>query len=126
VLPDESGLDDAPKYEPVFGVRTHDRLGYYHALWRARRHRYPASAIVAAYDDHVEDVLVNVLYARGLLALGGRFAERADRVRERPLERSWDPGRACSGTSPAALSARCGSPPGRRWRRWPCRVCRRR
>jgi hypothetical protein len=71
VLPDESGLDDAPKYEPVFGVRTHDRLGYYHALWRARRHRYSASAIVAAYDDHVEDVLVNVLYARGLLALGG-------------------------------------------------------
>ena len=40
ILPDESGLDDSPKYEPVFGRMTHDRAGY----WRARRAR-PARAL---------------------------------------------------------------------------------
>jgi len=94
VLPDESGLDDAPKYAPVFGWMAHDRPGYYRVVWRARRHRYSATAIVARHEEHVEDVLVNVLYARALLALGGRFALRAQRIVQALLERSWDPAAA--------------------------------
>ena len=90
VLPDESGLDDAPKYAPVFGWMAHDRPGYYHAIWRARRYRYSATAIVARHEEDVEDVLVNVLYARALLALGGRFALlRA--VRRSGLREYYDP-----------------------------------
>ena len=50
-----------------------------------------ATAIVARHEEHVEDVLVNVLYARALLALGGRFALRAQRIVQALLERSWDP-----------------------------------
>ena len=76
---------------PVFGWMAHDRPGYYHAIWRARRHSYSATAIVARHEEHVEDVLVNVLYARALLALGGRFATRAQRIVQALLERSWDP-----------------------------------
>jgi len=68
--------------------------GYHRAVWRARRHRYSATAIVARHEEHVEDVLVNVLYARALLALGGRFALRAQRIVQALLERSWDPAAA--------------------------------
>ena len=46
---------------------------------------------MARYEEHVEDVLVNVLYARALLALGGRFATRAQRIVQTLLERSRDP-----------------------------------
>ena len=70
---------------------AHDRPAYYHAIWRARRYHYSATAIVARHEEHVEDVLVNVLYARALLALGGRFALRAQRIVQALLERSWDP-----------------------------------
>ena len=37
ILPDESGLDDSPKYAPVFGRCTHDRPGYWLLVERARR-----------------------------------------------------------------------------------------
>jgi hypothetical protein len=36
-------------------------------------------------------VLVNVLYAWAPLALGGRFATRAQGIVQPLLERSWDP-----------------------------------
>jgi glycogen debranching enzyme len=88
ILPDESGLDDAPKYEPVWGRMTHDRPGYFRAVQRARRVGYRALHLAERHDEHVEDVLVNVLYARGLHALGD---PRATRVEQALLERSWDP-----------------------------------
>jgi hypothetical protein len=92
ILPDESGLDDAPKYEPVWGRMTHDRPGYFHAVARARRAGYRAADLAERHDEHVEDVLVNVLYAQGLHALGGpRFGAEAARVERALLERSWDP-----------------------------------
>ena len=86
----------------------------YHAIWRARRHRYSATAIVARHEEHVEDVLVNVLYARALLALGGRFATPAQRIVQTLLERSWDPDAALFWDLAGGPSARSASRPGPR------------
>jgi hypothetical protein len=63
IVPDESGLDDSPKYEPVFGRMTHDRPGYWLLMERGRRARWDAQALVERYAQHVEDVWVNVAYA---------------------------------------------------------------
>lgn len=96
VLPDESGLDDSPKYDPVFRWMRHDRPGYAWLVRRCGSLGWDARRIVSACDEHVEDVLVNVLFAlssRALWRLGGdeRHALRADRVEAALLERCWDP-----------------------------------
>lgn len=95
VLPDESGLDDAPKYEPAFGRCTHDRPGYWLLVERARRAGWDARRIAERGDHHVEDVWFNVAYALSLHALarlGGdpSWAARARRVEAALLERCWD------------------------------------
>jgi len=95
ILPDESGLDDSPKYEPVYGRLTHDRVGYVLLVERARRLRWDAHAIIERYDHHVEDVWMNVAYALSLRALGRlsgepRWAQRAERVEHALLERCYD------------------------------------
>jgi hypothetical protein len=95
VLPDESGLDDSPKYAPVFGRMTHDRPGYWLLVERARRAGWDARRIVARDDRHVEDVWFNVAYALSLRALGRltgdvRWDRRAQRVETALLERCWD------------------------------------
>ena len=97
VLPDESGLDDSPKYDGVFGWMRHDRPGH---LWLVERHRrlgYDAGKIVERYDEHVEDVLVNVFYALALRALARLddeqatvYARRAARTEAALLERCLD------------------------------------
>jgi glycogen debranching enzyme len=95
IAPDESGLDDSPKYEPVFGRMTHDRPGYWLLMERCRRARWDAPAIIERHDHHVEDVWFNVAYALSLHALGRlsgepRWAQRAARVERALLERSHD------------------------------------
>jgi len=95
IVPDESGLDDSPKYEPVFGRMTHDRPGYWLLMERGRRARWDARALIERYDHHVEDVWVNVAYAlslRAMARLSGepRWHERAERVELALLERSLD------------------------------------
>ena len=97
ILPDESGLDDSPKYDGVFGWMRHDRPGH---MWLVERHRrlgYDAATIVKRYDEHVEDVLVNVFYALALRALsrldhehGSVYARRAERTEAALLERCLD------------------------------------
>ena len=82
IHPDESGLDDSPKYDAVFGWMTHYRPGYFWLVERSRRLRYDSHAIIARYDEHVEDVLVNVVYALSLRAHG-----QADRRRRVPPAR---------------------------------------
>jgi len=42
IHPDESGLDDSPKYDPVFGWMAHHRPGYFHLVHRCRRLGYDA------------------------------------------------------------------------------------
>jgi hypothetical protein len=98
ILPDESGLDDSPKYDVVYGARAHWRPGYFALVEAARRARYDAHRIAARSDLHVEDVLVNVLYALSLEALGrlrgeagdGEYTGRAARVTEALLARCYD------------------------------------
>jgi hypothetical protein len=98
VVPDESGLDDSPKYDSVFGPMAHHRPGYFRLVQRLRRLDYSWPAILAAYDEQVEDVLVNVLYALSLRALSrllgegeqGEYAGRARRTEGALLERCHD------------------------------------
>jgi glycogen debranching enzyme len=97
VLPDESGLDDSPKYDAVFGTLRHDQVGYFWLIERCRRLGYDATQVVERYEEHVEDVLVNVFYALGLRALarldaehGALYAARAARTEAALLERCYD------------------------------------
>ncbi|MGO9959862.1 MAG: MGH1-like glycoside hydrolase domain-containing protein [Solirubrobacteraceae bacterium] len=97
IYPDESGLDDSPKFDPVFGRMRHDSIGYWWLVERYRRLGYDAHAIAQRYDEHLEDVLVNVFYALALRALsrlddehGRIYAERAARTEAALVERCYD------------------------------------
>jgi hypothetical protein len=97
IHPDESGLDDSPKYDEVFGWMRHDRVGFFWLIERYRRLSYDAGAIAERYEEHVEDVLVNVFYAlslRALARLDPEHAElhlgRAQRTERALLERCYD------------------------------------
>jgi hypothetical protein len=97
IYPDESGLDDSPKYDGVFGPMRHDSPGHTWLIERYRRLGYDAHRIVERYDEHVEDVLVNVFYALSLRALsrlddehGAEYAVRAARTEAALLERCYD------------------------------------
>jgi glycogen debranching enzyme len=97
IHPDESGLDDSPKYDDVFGWMRHDRPGYFWLIERYRRLSYEAAQIVERYDEHVEDVLVNVCYALSLRSLarldpehGGLHLARAQATERALLERCYD------------------------------------
>jgi glycogen debranching enzyme len=98
IHPDESGLDDAPKYDGVFRWMSHYRPGYFWLVERSRRLGYESKAIIERFDEHVEDVLVNVLYALSLRSLasllgddGGVYAARAELTERSLVERCWDP-----------------------------------
>jgi hypothetical protein len=95
IHPDESGLDDAPKYDRAFGWMRHDLPGYFWMVERCRRLGYDSRRIIERYDEHVEDVLVNVAFAlssRALWRLSGaeRHLRRAQRTEAALLERCWD------------------------------------
>lgn len=98
IHPDESGLDDSPKYDDVFGWMSHYLPGYFWLVERSRRLGYESRTIIERYDEHVEDVLVNTLYALSLRALGrllgegtsGEYTGRAERAEAALLERCWD------------------------------------
>jgi hypothetical protein len=97
IYPDESGLDDSPKYDQVFGWLRHDLPGYPWLIERYRRLGYDAHLIAQRYDEHVEDVVVNVFYALALRALarlddehGLEYAQRAARTEQALLERCYD------------------------------------
>jgi glycogen debranching enzyme len=61
----------------------HDRPGHSSLIERYRRLGYDASKIVERYEEHVEDVLVNVFYALSLRALARLDAEHAELHLER-------------------------------------------
>lgn len=93
IFPDESGLDDSPKYDGVFGWMRHDAPGYYWLVERNRRVAYDADRVVARHDRHVEDVLVNVAFALSARALGRLSGEARHH--------------ACAARTEAALLERC-------------------
>ncbi|MBA2514786.1 MAG: hypothetical protein H0V26_10745 [Solirubrobacterales bacterium] len=99
LLPDESGLDDSPKYDGVYGRLAHDRPGHFVLIDRHRRNGWDAPAFMSVSDLHVKDVLVNVAYALSGAALSrllgesersGVHAVRARRTIAALLERCWD------------------------------------
>ena len=97
ILPDESGLDDSPKYDPIYGPYAHYKPGYFRLVARYGRLGWSAHAIAAAHDEHLEDVWVNVAYALSLRAMArlaedNAYARRAERVEAALLERCLDPG----------------------------------
>ena len=97
ILPDESGLDDSPKYDPVYGPYAHYKPGYFRLVARYGRLGWSAHAIAAAHDEHLEDVWVNVAYALSLRAMArlagdDAYERRAERVEAALLERCMDPG----------------------------------
>jgi glycogen debranching enzyme len=94
---DESGLDDSPKYDGVFRWMRHDRPGHFWLIERYRRLGYNCATITERYEEHVEDVLVNVGYALALRALsrlddehGSVYAARAAKTEAALLERCYD------------------------------------
>ena len=100
IQPDESGLDDSPKYDELLGWMRHDRPGHVWLIERYRRLSYDARLIAERYDEHIEDVVVNVFYARSLRALArllgpespdaARFASRAEQTEQALLDRCLD------------------------------------
>jgi hypothetical protein len=56
IHPDESGLDDSPKYDAVFGWMSHYLPGYFWLVQRSRRLGYDSRSIIERYDEHIEDV----------------------------------------------------------------------
>jgi hypothetical protein len=99
IQPDESGLDDSPKYDQLYGWMRHDKPGHFWLIERYRRLSYDAHRIAERYEEHVEDVVVNVFYALGLRSLarlcgdgadGAVYLERAERTEASLLERCLD------------------------------------
>lgn len=96
LLPDESGLDDSPKYDQVYGRYAHHRAGHLLLVEHCRRHRWHAPTIIATSELHVEDVLVTTAYALSLHAMArmtgdAAWAARARRTEDALMERCWDP-----------------------------------
>ena len=74
---------------------SHYLPGYFWLVERSRRLQYDSRAIIARYDEHVEDVLVNVFYALSLRALArltgdDAYQARAPRTERALIERCWD------------------------------------
>jgi len=97
VLPDESGLDDSPKFDVVFGRYAHYKPSIVLLIEHCRRLGYSARRIAACGELHLEEVLVNVAYALSLHAMArmtGKddWAVRAAATECALLERSLDPG----------------------------------
>ncbi|MDA0174003.1 trehalase family glycosidase [Solirubrobacter taibaiensis] len=95
LLPDESGLDDSPKYDAVYGRLAHWKPGYARLVQRCRRANWSAAALCAATDEHVEDVLVNTAHALSLRALARltgnpEWDAHAARTEHALVDKCWD------------------------------------
>jgi hypothetical protein len=70
IQPDESGLDSSPKYDPVWGWRSHARWGFPLLVQRSRRFGWDARRLLAAGGPVVCEVATNVLWGLSRLAAG--------------------------------------------------------
>lgn len=70
VQPDESGLDDSPKFDPVWGRRAHARLGFPGLIRRNRRLGWDARLIRDDGGPVLCEVAANVLWGLARLATG--------------------------------------------------------
>ncbi len=70
IQPDESGLDSSPKFDPVWGWRSHARSGFPVLVAGSRRLRWDARRIRAAGRPVLCEVATNVLWGLSRLAMG--------------------------------------------------------
>jgi hypothetical protein len=84
IQPDESGLDSSPKFDPVWGWRSHANAGFPLLVARSRRLGWDARRIRAAGHPVLCEVVTNVLWGLSLLATGERSITPA------LVDRLWD------------------------------------
>jgi hypothetical protein len=82
--PDESGLDAAPKFEPVWGWRANGRIGFPLLVRRNRRAGFDARRLRGRGHPVLCETLVNTMWSLSLQALGRPSATPA------LVERLWD------------------------------------
>jgi hypothetical protein len=70
VQPDESGLDSSPKFDPVWGHRSHARWGFPLLVARNRRLGWDARRVRDAGGPVLCEVATNVLWGLARLAAG--------------------------------------------------------
>jgi hypothetical protein len=114
IQPDESGLDSSPKYDPVWGWRSHARWGFPLLVARSRRLGWDARRIRAKGHPVLCEAVTNVLWGLSRLAMGqpsitpalvdrlwdpdsGLFLDEAQPGGARPLVDTW------AGLAPLAL-----------------------
>jgi hypothetical protein len=84
VQPDESGLDSSPKYDPVWGWRSHGRAGFSLLVAHNRRYGWDARRVRDAGGPVLCEVMTNVLWGLSRLAMGEAS------ITPRLVERLWD------------------------------------
>jgi hypothetical protein len=70
VTPDESGMDAAPQFDPIWRHQAHGLPGYVGLVHRNRRLGYDLRRVAAAGGPVVCEVATNVLYNLSRLAVG--------------------------------------------------------
>jgi len=103
IQPEEAGTDCSPKYDEILGLAELSNQGFIAALRKVYAAYAPMRGddrrILAADIFHVEDVLVNSIYAFGSRALArllgaspeaAEFNQQADRTRDALLSKCWD------------------------------------
>ena len=106
IQPEEAGTDCSPKYDDILGLDELSNRGFITALRKVYEAYEPMRGddhkILAADLFHVEDVLVNTIYALGLRSLArllegsgdssgaAEFNHEADRTRDALLAKCWD------------------------------------
>ena len=85
IQPDESGLDSSPKYDPVWGWRSHARWGFPLLVARSRRLGWDARRIRAKGHPVLCEVMTNVFWGLSRLAIGEPSITPA------LVDRLWDP-----------------------------------
>ncbi len=106
IQPEEAGTDCSPKYDDILGLEELTNRGFITALRKVYEAYEPMRGddhkILAADLFHVEDVLVNTIYALGLRSLArllgdsgdsagaAEFNDEADRTRDALVSKCWD------------------------------------
>ena len=106
IQPEEAGTDCSPKYDDILGLEELSNRGFITALRKVYEAYEPMRGddhkILAADLFHVEDVLVNTIYALGLRSLArllgdsgdsagaAEFNHEADRTRDALVSKCWD------------------------------------
>ena len=106
IQPDESGLDSSPKFDPVWGRRSHANWAFPLLVARNRRLRWDARRIRDAGGPVLCEVMTNVLWCLARVAAGqpsvtpalverlwderlGYFVDEAQPQGLRPQARTW-------------------------------------